>query len=76
MKKQIKIILMLTSVFIVLNVSCRKNDHPGSTCNQPTTGEYSADVQNEQAVKSGANVPAQWYALAIKLARTTPGQNI
>lgn len=76
MKKQIKIKLMLISAFIVLNVSCRKNDHPGSTCNQPATGEYNADVQNEHTVKAGANLPAQWYALAIKLARTTPGQNI
>ncbi|MDQ6763306.1 MAG: vanadium-dependent haloperoxidase, partial [Bacteroidota bacterium] len=40
------------------------------------TGKYNADAQNEQAVKAGANVPAQWYALAIKLGRTTPGQNI
>ncbi len=76
MKKQIKIILMLTSAFIVLTVGCKKNDHPGTTCNQPATGEYNADAQNELAVKAGANVPAKWYALAIQLSRTTPNQNV
>lgn len=76
MKKQIKIILMLTSAFIIINVSCKKNDHPDSTCDQPATGEYNADVQNQYAVKAGANVPAKWYALAVKLSRTTANQNI
>ena len=76
MKKQIKIILMLLSAFIVLNISCTKNDHPGSICNQPATGDYNADVQNEQAGKTGANVPAKWYALAIQLSRTTPNQGV
>ena len=61
---------------MILNISCRKNDHPGSTCDQPVTGEYNADVQNELAVKAGANVPAKWYALAIQLSRTTPNQNV
>jgi hypothetical protein len=64
MKKQIKITVMLMCAFIVLNLSCRKNDHPGSICDQPATGGYNADVQNEQAVKAGANVPASRYALA------------
>ncbi|HEY5409028.1 MAG TPA: vanadium-dependent haloperoxidase [Ginsengibacter sp.] len=76
MKKQIKMILMLVGAFIVLNLSCRKNDHPGFPCDQSATGENDADFQNAQVMKSGANVPAQWYALAIKLGRTTPGQNI
>ena len=76
MKKQTKILLILISAFIVLNVSCRKNDHPGSICDQPATGGYNADIQNEQAVKAGANVPASWYALAIQLSRTTPNQNV
>lgn len=76
MKKQIKIILALLVALTILNLSCRKNDHNGSPCGQPVTGENDADLQNAQAMKSGANVPAQWYALAIKLARTTPNQNI
>ncbi|MEP6677344.1 MAG: hypothetical protein ABJA78_19440, partial [Ferruginibacter sp.] len=76
MKKQIKIILMLISAFIFLNVSCRKNDPPGSACDHPAPGEYNADVQNVQAMKSGANVPEKWYALAIQLSRTTPNQNV
>ena len=66
---------MLLSASIVLNVSCRKNDHPGPACDQPATGAYTADVQNELAVKAGANVPAKWYALAIQLSRTTPNQS-
>ena len=45
MKKQIKITVMLMCAFIVLNLSCRKNDHPGSICDQPATGGYNADVQ-------------------------------
>ena len=76
MKKQIKIIVMLLGALVILNVSCRKNDHPGSTCDQPATGGYNADVQNELAVKAGANVPAKWYALAVQLSRTTPNQNV
>jgi hypothetical protein len=75
MKKQNKI-LMLVSAFIFLNVGCRKNDQPFAPCNQPATGEYNADIQNEYAVKAGANVPAKWYALAIQLSRTTLNQNI
>ena len=65
---------MLVSAFIFLNVGCRKNDHPVSPCGQPATGEYNADVQNGYAVKAGADVPAKWYDLAIKLSRTTPNQ--
>ena len=77
MKKQIKTLLLLMSTSLILNISCRKNDHPGSPCDQPATGEYNADVQNAQlAVKAGANVPAKWYALAIQLSRTTPNQNV
>ncbi len=60
---------------LILNVSCRKNDHPGPACDQPATGGYNADVQNELAVKAGADVPAKWYALAIQLSRTTPNQS-
>jgi hypothetical protein len=74
MKKQIKIILMLVCAFIFLNVGCKKNDRPVSPCGQPATGEYNADVQNEYAMKAGADVPAKWYDLAIKLSRTTPNQ--
>ena len=66
---------MLVSAFIVLNLGCRKNDHPVSPCDQPATGEYNADVQNEYVVKAGADVPAKWYDLAIKLSRTTPNQS-
>lgn len=76
MKKQIKIILMLTCAFIVLNLSCRKNDHPGSPCDQPVTQENNADFQNSQVAKAGANIPDAWYTLAIKLVRTVPNQNI
>lgn len=76
MKKQIKVIVMLLGALVILNVSCRKNDHPGSGCDQPATGENDADLQNAQAVKAGANVPAKWYALAIQLSRTTPNQNV
>ena len=76
MKKQNKIILMIVSTFIILNLSCRKNDHPGFPCDQPATGEFNADVQNAHAMKAGANVPAKWYALAIQLSRTTPNQNV
>ena len=76
MKKQIKIIVMIVSTFIILDLGCKKNDHGGSPCDQPATGEYNADVQNAHAMKAGANVPAQWYALAIKLSRVTPNQNI
>jgi PAP2 superfamily len=76
MKKQIKVMVMLLGAFVILNVSCRKNEHYGSPCGQPAAGENDADLQNAQAMKSGANVPAQWYALAIKLARSVPNQNI
>ena len=76
MKKQTKIILMLLCTFIFLNVSCRKNDHHGSPCDQNGLGANDADLQNAQAMKSGANIPAAWYSLAIKLIRTVPNQNI
>ncbi|MGN6530920.1 MAG: vanadium-dependent haloperoxidase [Ginsengibacter sp.] len=75
MKKQTKFTLMLVSAFIVLNLGCRKNDHDVSPCEQPATGEYNADVQNEYTMKAGANVPAKWYDLAIKLSLTTPNQS-
>ena len=66
---------MLVCAFIFLNVGCKKNDRPVSPCGQPATGEYNADVQNEYAMKAGADVPAKWYDLAIKLSRTTPNQS-
>ena len=73
MKKQITIILMLIGAFIVLNLGCRKNDHPGFSCD--SSGENNADLQNAQLIKLGVNVPAKWYDLAIKLSRTTPNQS-
>ena len=73
MKKQIKTILLLMGTSLILNISCRKNDHPGFPCD--SSGENNADLQNAQLIKVGADVPAQWYALAVKLSRTTPNQS-
>ena len=73
MKKQIKTLLLLMGTSLILNISCRKNDHPGFPCD--SSGENNADLQNAQLIKLGADVPAKWYALAIKLSRTTPNQS-
>ena len=73
MKKQIKTLLLLMGTSLILNISCRKNDHPVSPCD--SSGENNADLQNAQLIKLGADVPAKWYALAIKLSRTTPNQS-
>ena len=74
MKKQIKTILLLMGTSLILNISCRKNDHPGFPCD--SSGENNADLQNAQLIKRGADVPAKWYALAVQLSRTTPNQNV
>ncbi len=74
MKK--KIALLLISAITLINIGCRKNDNPGPHCNPLVNGANDADVQNEEALKMGADVPAAWYALAIKLSRSTPNQNV
>ena len=73
MKKQIKTLLLLMGTSLLLTISCRKNDHPGFPCD--SSGENNADLQNAQLIKLKADVPAQWYALAVKLSRTTPNQS-
>jgi hypothetical protein len=74
MKKEIKTLLLLMTAIMILNVSCRKNDHPGFPCDS-SSAENNADLQNAQLIKLGADIPAKWYALAIKLSRTTPNQS-
>ncbi len=73
-KMKLTATLFIISVSFILFTGCKKNDHPGFSCD--SSGENNADLQNAQVMKSGANVTAQWYALAITLSRTTPNQNI
>ncbi|KAA9040846.1 vanadium-dependent haloperoxidase [Ginsengibacter hankyongi] len=65
--------LFIISVSFILFTGCKKNDHPGSSCN--SSAENNADLQNAQLKKLGVDVPAKWYDLAIKLSRTTPNQS-
>jgi hypothetical protein len=76
MKIQAKAVLMLVTAFVVLNVGCKKNDYPGSPGDPNAGGANDANLQNAMVMKSGADVPAQWYSLAIKLAQSVPNQNI
>ena len=73
-KMKLTATLFIISVLFILFTGCKKNDHPGSSCD--SSGENNADLQNAQLIKRGADVPAKWYALAIQLARTTPNQNV
>ncbi len=75
MKMFMKSMLLVIGASFILFTGCKKNDHPGSPCEQSVTDENNADVQNSEAVKRGADVPAKWYTLAIKLSRSTPNQN-
>ncbi len=68
-------LLLIASVLFALITGCKKNDGPGSPCNQPYREENDADVQNAMTLKFGTDVPAKWWALAINLSRTTANQN-
>ena len=59
MKKQIKFILELLVELTILNLSCRKNEHNGSPCRQPATGENDEERQKETAMKAGSKGRAQ-----------------
>ena len=76
MKLNLITMLLFTGTSIMLLAGCKKNDNPGSQSDRPVTDEFNADVQNAVLLKVGVNVPAQWYALGIKLSRTTPNQSI
>jgi hypothetical protein len=67
--------LLVVSICLILALSsCKKNDSPGSHCSMPA--ENNADLQYAQTLKSGANVPAAWYALVIKMCGTIANQNV
>ncbi len=72
-KMKLTATLFVISVSFILFAGCKKNDHHGFPCD--SSGENNADMQNAQLIKLGADVPAKWYALAIKLSRTTPNQS-
>ncbi len=76
MKKQIKPILLLMGVLFILINGCKKNDDPGSPCDNSATAEFNAKTQGAGVIKIAADVPAKWYALAIKMSRTTPNQSV
>lgn len=73
MKIKLKPMLLVIASSILLFTSCKKNDFPGQHCNQPA--ENDADLQQALALKQGANVPAAWYALVIKMSGMIPNQN-
>src|SRR4051812_11913512 len=72
MKPQLKSMLLLITVSLIILVGCKKNDSLVSPSAQ-SAAEYNDDVRGVQALKFNADVPSKWYALAITLARTTPG---
>jgi hypothetical protein len=76
MKLNLITMLFFVSTSSLLLAACKKNDTTDSPCDRPATGAFNADVQNAELLKLGVNVPAQWYALGIKLSRTTPNQSI
>lgn len=74
MKKMTLTILIAIVASLIVFSGCKKIDHPVLPCHEPSK-EDNADDQNASLIKYGANVPAAWYALAIKLSATTPNQN-
>ena len=56
-------------------IACKKNDSFVTPATQSAVA-YDEVVQGDQALKFNADVPLKWYALAIKLARTTPNQGL
>ncbi len=75
MKIKLQLMLLLFGVFLSF-IGCKKNIDSGFPCKQSAIGINNADLQNAQLLKYGIDVPAKWYALAIKLSRTTLNQNI
>ena len=76
MKMKLKLMLPFIGALFILFTGCKKNDKPGPHCDPFANGINNADLQNAEAVKLGADVPAAWYALAIKLSRSTPNQSV
>lgn len=73
---KLKSMLPFIGALFILFTGCKKNDNPGPHCDQLANGINNADLQNAAAVKLGADVPAAWYALAIKLSGKTVNQNV
>jgi hypothetical protein len=69
MKKRLTSILLLIGASFILMTGCKKQDNPnpGPPCGQSFTINESSKI--------AADVPAQWYALAITLSGTTPNQD-
>jgi hypothetical protein len=73
MKTQLKSLLLFVGALLVITTGCKKNE---SFFPLPQSGATDDDAAKDgQTSKFNGEVPAQWYALAINLSRTTPNQS-
>ena len=75
MKTRLKLMLLVMGASFFIISGCKKNDNFVSPSSQ-SAANYDEAVQGAQTSKFNADVPSKWYALAIKLARTTPNQGL